>query len=143
MITKRQIRFAALISIALHLLFAFGITSILAYKRSMPPINDDFEKAINIRSSNYFSSWAQYSILIPDELDRDKLIDDLNKKGIPSMVYYKIPVHLQKGYKKYGYSRGDFKITEDISNRILSLPMHPYLNKEDQNQIISVLNKYS
>ena len=58
------------------------------------------------------------------------------------MVYYKIPVHLQKGYKKYGYSRGDFKITEDISNRILSLPMHPYLNKEDQNQIISTLNKY-
>ena len=50
MITKRQIRFAALISIALHLLFAFGITSILAYKRSMPPINDDFEKAININT---------------------------------------------------------------------------------------------
>ena len=92
--------------------------------------------------SKYFSSWAQYSIIIPDKLDRSKLIEHLNQKGIPSMVYYKIPVHLQRGYKKYGYSRGDFKITEDISNRILSLPMHPYLNKEDQNQIISTLNKY-
>ena len=93
--------------------------------------------------SKYFSSWAQYSIIIPDKLDRSKLIEHLNRKGIPSMVYYKIPVHLQKGYKKYGYSRGDFKITEDISNRILSLPMHPYLDQEDQNHIISTLNRYS
>jgi Predicted pyridoxal phosphate-dependent enzyme apparently involved in regulation of cell wall biogenesis len=93
--------------------------------------------------SKYFSSWAQYSILIPDELDRSKLIENLNRKGIPSMVYYKIPVHLQKGYKKYGYSRGDFKVTEDISNRILSLPMHPYLDKKDQNHIISILNRQS
>lgn len=56
MITKRQIRFAMLISLMLHVLFAVGVTSILAYKRSMPPINDDFEEAINIRSNNYYSS---------------------------------------------------------------------------------------
>jgi len=91
--------------------------------------------------SKYVSSWAQYSILIPNELDRDKVIEDLNKKGIPSMVYYKIPVHLQKGYEKYGYSKGDLQITEDISSRILSIPMHPYLQKEDQNHIISALNR--
>ena len=59
------------------------------------------------------------------------------------MIYYKTPVHLQKGYEKYGYSKGDFQITEDISNRILSLPMHPYLDQEDQNHIISTLNRYS
>ena len=93
--------------------------------------------------NKYFSSWAQYSILIPDIIDRKKVIDDFSRQGIPSMVYYKIPVHLQKGYKKYGYSEGDMNIAENISNRILSLPMHPYLNKEDQNQIISALNKYS
>ena len=93
--------------------------------------------------SKYFSSWAQYSILIPDKLDRNKLIEELYQNGIPSMVYYKIPVHLQKGYKKYGYSRGDLQITENISNRILSLPMHPYLDKKDQNHIISTLNRYS
>ena len=93
--------------------------------------------------NKYFSSWAQYSILIPNSLDRSKAIDNLSREGIPSMVYYKIPVHLQRGYKKYGYSRGDFPITEDISNRILSLPMHPYLDKEDQNRIISKLNRYS
>ena len=93
--------------------------------------------------NKYFSSWAQYSILIPNELDRSKVIDDLSQEGIPSMVYYKIPAHLQKGYEKYGYSRGDLQITEDISNKILSLPMHPYLDNDEQNQIITVLNKYS
>ncbi len=93
--------------------------------------------------NKYFSSWAQYSILIPNSLDRSKAIDNLSREGIPSMVYYKIPVHLQKGYKKYGHLRGDFQITEDISNRILSLPMHPYLDKEDQNRIISAMNRYS
>ncbi|MBK69643.1 MAG: aminotransferase DegT [Legionellales bacterium] len=93
--------------------------------------------------SKYISSWAQYSILIPDKLDRNKVIEDLYLQGIPSMIYYKTPVHLQKGYEKYGYSKGDFQITENISNRILSLPMHPYLEQDDQNHIISVLNKYS
>jgi Predicted pyridoxal phosphate-dependent enzyme apparently involved in regulation of cell wall biogenesis len=93
--------------------------------------------------SKYFSSWAQYSILIPDKLDRNKVIDSLRKEKIPSMVYYKIPAHLQKAYEKYGYSRGEFQISEKISNSILSLPMHPYLDKEDQYHIISELNKYS
>ena len=56
------------------------------------------------------------------------------------MVYYRIPVHLQKGYKKYGYSESDFSISEDISNRIISIPMHPYLKRNDQDQIIDSLN---
>ena len=93
--------------------------------------------------NKYFSSWAQYSILIPGKVDRNKLRDDLNREGIPSMVYYKIPVHLQKAYKKNGYSKGDFKITEHISKKILSLPMHPYLDQKDQNRIISTLNRHS
>ena len=92
--------------------------------------------------SKYLSSWAQYSILIPGTLDRGKVIDNLSREGIPSMVYYKIPVHLQEGYKKYGFSKGDMQISEDISDRILSLPMHPYLNKDEQNHIINSLNKY-
>lgn len=56
MITKRQIKMAVFISIALHILFAVGMTSILAYKRAMPPLNDDFGRAINIESKKYYSS---------------------------------------------------------------------------------------
>ena len=57
------------------------------------------------------------------------------------MIYYKKPVHLQKGYKKYGYRRGEFPISENCSDKILSLPMHPYLKNSDQDIIINELNK--
>ncbi len=91
----------------------------------------------------YLSSWAQYSILIPDSIDRIDLIEKLKEKGIPSMVYYKIPVHLQEGYKKYGYRSGDFSISERISEKILSIPIHPYLNEDMQNEVLSVLDSMS
>ena len=88
----------------------------------------------------YLSSWAQYSILIPDHINRQDVIKKLTEKSIPSMVYYKLPVHIQKGYKKYKYKLGDFPISEKTSEKILSLPMHPYLSKDIQNVITSALD---
>ncbi len=88
----------------------------------------------------YFSSWAQYSIVLPNHIKREDFVEKLKKQGIPSMVYYKIPVHLQEGYRKYGYGIGDFSISENTSEKILSLPMHPYLNKDNQDKVLSALN---
>tara|TARA_Y100000741_G_scaffold273344_1_gene213442 strand:+ start:951 stop:2069 length:1119 start_codon:yes stop_codon:yes gene_type:complete len=90
--------------------------------------------------SKYYSSWAQYSILLPENCQRDDIIEKLKENNIPSMVYYKKPVHLQEGYKNYGFNLGDFSISEDISKKILSLPMHPYLNQDTQDEILSVIN---
>ena len=91
----------------------------------------------------YLSSWAQYSILIPDSINRQDVIKKLNDKGVPSMIYYKLPVHIQEGYKKYKYKLGDFPISEETSEKILSLPMHPYLNKDIQNEVIKALDEIS
>ena len=88
----------------------------------------------------YYSSWAQYSIILPDHIKREDVVEKLKNQGIPSMVYYKVPVHLQEGYKKYKYSIGDFPISEKSSENILSLPMHPYLNQDNQDKVLSVLN---
>ena len=88
----------------------------------------------------YYSSWAQYSILAPEGIDRDTIITKLNHNKIPAMVYYKIPAHLQEGYQKYQYVLGDFKVSEKIAKRIFSIPMHPYIQKNDQDKIIEVLN---
>ena len=88
----------------------------------------------------YYSSWAQYSILLPDGMARGDITSKLAEKNIPTMVYYKIPAHLQEGYRKYGYLQGDFPVSESASERILSIPMHPYLLKGDQNKIIDSLN---
>ena len=88
----------------------------------------------------YFSSWAQYSMVLPEGLNRYQLMEKLNKNDIPSMVYYKIPNHLQEGYRQYDNQEGDFKVTEDISKKILSLPMHPYLDKDSQDKVLGVIN---
>ncbi len=88
----------------------------------------------------YYSSWAQYSILVPEGIDRDSVIAKLSQDNIPAMVYYKIPAYLQQGYQKYKYVLGDFKVCEQISNRIFSIPMHPYIKQSDQDRVINVLN---
>ena len=88
----------------------------------------------------YHSSWAQYSLLAPEGIERDSIIEKLSQNNIPSMVYYKIPAHLQEGYHKYQYVLGDFKVCEKIAKIIFSIPMYPYLKKYDQDKIIEVLN---
>ena len=89
----------------------------------------------------YLSSWAQYSIIAKSESDRDKFMSNLASQNIPSMIYYRIPLHLQKVFKKFGYKKGDFPISEKVSKQVFSIPMHPYLNNLQQNLIIEALNK--
>ncbi len=91
----------------------------------------------------YYSSWAQYSIVIPENIKRAAVMAKFKEKGIPSMVYYKIPVHLQRGYSKYENKLGDFPISESIANRILSIPMHPYLNESDQDKVLNVIEYFN
>ena len=73
------------------------------------------------------SAWAQYSILLKNEYEREQLINALKKDGIPTAIYYPKPLHIQEAFVHLGYKMGDFPVSEDISKRILSLPMHPYL----------------
>jgi UDP-2-acetamido-2-deoxy-ribo-hexuluronate aminotransferase len=89
----------------------------------------------------YYSSWAQYSLLIPDGSNKNTIMKKLSEMNIPTMVYYKIPVHLQKGYLSYNYKKGDFIISEEVSERIMSIPMHPYLTRDNQDIIIKALNE--
>ncbi len=88
----------------------------------------------------YTSSWAQFSILASSLLERSQIMKNLTDKKIPNVIYYRIPLHLQKVFKKLGYKKGDFPISENIANKIFSIPMHPYLQKEQQDKIIEVLN---
>ena len=74
------------------------------------------------------SAWAQFSLLSDS---RDLLLDRLTELGIPTAVYYRQPLHLQRAFSELGYQQGDFPVAEDLSRRILSLPMHPYLQEAD------------
>ncbi|MGE5605112.1 MAG: DegT/DnrJ/EryC1/StrS family aminotransferase [Bacteroidota bacterium] len=83
------------------------------------------------------SSWAQYSVLAESSSDRAIYQERLKAAGIPMMVYYHKPLHLQNAYSGLGYKKGDFPISEDVSERIFSLPMHPYLEQHDIQKIIN------
>jgi dTDP-4-amino-4,6-dideoxygalactose transaminase len=87
----------------------------------------------------YRSAWAQYSVLAQDSSDREQLMGALQKEGIPSVIYYKIPLHLQEAYSDLGYRAGDFPVSEEMASRVFSLPMHPYLKEEEIKRVCSVL----
>jgi len=89
----------------------------------------------------YISSWAQYSILALTQEDRDSMLSKLAEHSIPAMIYYSIPLHLQKVFQNLNYKKGDFPFSEDISKRIFSIPMHPYISKDMQDKILSILIK--
>jgi dTDP-4-amino-4,6-dideoxygalactose transaminase len=88
--------------------------------------------------AGYTSSYAQYTILLESENQRDSLQNKLKENAIPSMVYYPKPLHLQTVYKNLGYAEGNLPQSERASKCVLSLPMHPYL---DETMIEQVCNK--
>lgn len=83
------------------------------------------------------SSWAQYTLILESEEKRNNLQIKLKEAGIPTMVYYPIPLHKQIVYKDYNFNTEDLKVSEKLSKCVLSLPMHPYLNEEQIDMIVS------
>jgi dTDP-4-amino-4,6-dideoxygalactose transaminase len=79
----------------------------------------------------YLSSWAQYTIRLKDRAQRDALQAHLKAHGIPSMVYYPKGLHQQTAYLDMNLSDSDYPNTVAAANTVLSLPMHPYLSKQD------------
>ncbi|MBD2700666.1 DegT/DnrJ/EryC1/StrS family aminotransferase [Spirosoma sp. BT702] len=83
----------------------------------------------------------QYTLKVP-VAERDTLKTHLALKGIPSMVYYPIPLHQQKAYQNIGRVVGDLNVTLDLCNRVLSLPMHTELSTSQVEYIADTVNDY-
>lgn len=93
------------------------------------------------RASYSTHAFHQYTVKV-EGVDRDELKLYLDKCGIPSMIYYPIPLHLQKAYKQPGIERGAFPITEKLSRTVLSLPIHTEMNAEQLDYICNIIRKY-
>jgi len=89
--------------------------------------------------ADYVSAWAQYSVLAGDEGSRAALRKRLEEAAVPTAVYYPKPLYLQPAFSYLGYAPGDFPVSEDLARRIFSLPMHPYLQRGEQEAIAKVL----
>ena len=89
---------------------------------------------------NVRSAWAQYTLIVKN---RNNLQAQLKEKGTPSVIYYPNPLSKQTGYKHYPSVSSGVKVSEYLSEHVLSLPMHPYLKKEEQNIIIENFKELS
>jgi dTDP-4-amino-4,6-dideoxygalactose transaminase len=93
---------------------------------------------IPARSKNSSHVFHQYTLQLIG-VDRTKLREQLQEKGVPAMIYYPIPLHEQKAYKSDRYKSGDFPVTETLCKSVLSLPMHTELDEETLKYITDTL----
>ncbi len=86
------------------------------------------------------SVWAQYTIRLAGGR-RDELAAALKTEGIPTAVYYPIPLHRQVAYKDFPVGRGGMAVSERLAAEVISLPMHAYLDEGDQSRIIDAVRR--
>ena len=89
----------------------------------------------------YLSSWAQYTILLKDKEERDRVQKVLKENDIPSMIYYPRGMHQQQAFKSLGLKDEDYPNAVEATKRCLSLPMHPYMEEKEVEYICSVIIK--
>lgn len=85
------------------------------------------------------STWAQYTI---ETDDRDGLAAHLKARAVPTAVYYPIPIHKQDVYSRYPLGPGGLPVSEAKAGRVISLPMHPYLEPEVQDRIVASILEF-
>lgn len=92
----------------------------------------------------FFSSWAQYTVRLPDRTAREGLHEYLGAKGIPSMIYYPKPMHKQLAFKDsfLYYREEDYEVTNKLCDTVLSLPLHPYMEEENLQVVIETIKEY-
>src|SRR6056297_16948 len=85
--------------------------------------------------------YHQYTMVLDESIDRDKLKEYLKTKGIPSMIYYPVPLHQQKAYDKNNRNES-FPVTEKLSKTVLSLPIHTEITTNEQDFIVSSIQNF-
>lgn len=93
------------------------------------------------RCQNSDHVFHQYTMIL-DGIDRNELKDFLQEHEVPAMIYYPVPLHLQKAYRDDRYDEGDFPVTEKLCKSVLSLPMQTELDEEQLNHITNTVKTF-
>jgi dTDP-4-amino-4,6-dideoxygalactose transaminase len=96
-------------------------------------------KNVKLPKSNKGHVYHQYTIISEK---RDKLQKFLQEKGVMTTIYYPLPLHLQECFKDLGYKKGDFPISEEFADKVLSLPIHESLTDEEVEYVIKKVNEF-
>lgn len=101
----------------------------------------DTDLVLPIIADGFYSSWAQYTVQLPERVDRKTVQTKLKDVGIPSMVYYTKPMHKQGAFEGTDSAMADCPETERLCKKVLSLPLDPYKTKEEVDFVIEELTK--
>ena len=127
-------------AVLLEKLKAFKGYELEAVNAAAKAYSERLSGAVKVPSipTGFGSSWAQYSILLESSEQRENVQKSLREEGIPTMVYYPLPMHLQKAFVG---SEGIRKcpVATALCERVLALPMHPYLAEEQIDKVASIL----
>ncbi len=97
--------------------------------------------SIPFRAANSNHVFHQYTLQLHG-VDRQALRDYLSSKGVPAMIYYPIPLHMQKAFQDPRYKEGDFPVTEKLCASVISLPMHSEMNEDTLRYITETVLEY-
>jgi dTDP-4-amino-4,6-dideoxygalactose transaminase len=120
---------AAILRVKLRHLDAFNEARQLAAAHYDSELSGLKGITIPVRAENSTHIFHQYTLRVADS-KRNSLRECLENEGVPSMIYYPVPLHKQKAYSHLGYGADDFPVTAELTNEVLSLPMHTELDRE-------------
>jgi UDP-2-acetamido-2-deoxy-ribo-hexuluronate aminotransferase len=120
---------AAVLRVKLRHLDAFNEARQQAAAHYDSELSDLKGITIPARAGKSTHIFHQYTLRVADDA-RNRLRECLENEGIPSMIYYPVPLHMQKAYAHLGYGPDDFPVTTELTNEVLSLPMHTELDRE-------------
>lgn len=101
----------------------------------------DTDLILPVVHDGFYSSWAQYTVQLPEGRNRKEIQAKLKEAGIPSMVYYPKPMHTHGAFAGTDSAKADCPVTELLCKTVLSLPLDPYKTKEEIETIVSELKK--
>lgn len=91
---------------------------------------------VPVIKKKFYSSWAQYTIQLKDGQERQKVQDYLKERNIPTAVYYPKPMHKQTAFSGNVYDETEYVVTNELCERVLSLPFHPYMEKKEAEIVV-------
>ncbi len=125
------------------------LTHLTRYSASRNKVADRYDEAfmnhpnvkIPARVPNSTHVFHQYTVQL-EGVDREEFKTFLTQKGVPSMVYYPVPLHLQKAYQGFGSIEGEFPVAESLCKKVISLPIHTEMKPEEQEYIIETIKGF-
>lgn len=125
---------AAILKVKLKAFADYELTTVNAVAEKYTARLKEIVKVPEI-SEGYYSSWAQYTIQLKDEEQRNGLQAYLKEKNIPSMIYYPKAMHRQEAFADLDTQKVDLNATEALCRTVLSLPLHPYMEDTDIKEV--------